>query len=300
MNIKNTSNTRYFNALSRIFTPFVLDSIAEKGYSPYLNEVCVHCGLISQLDKNQTFASFFDLVYGILLKNYRNEYIYKNVIAKNILLGKHSLATSRMLTELRVGKCKADVVIINGTSTVYEIKSEYDSFNRLEKQITSYLDMFDRINVITTEVQSEKLKTVLPESCGIMILTERNSISVVRDAQSNKVNIRLPVLFDSLRKQEYTQIVREYYGAVPDVPNTQLFGKCKELYCSMLKDAAYDMTMNILKQRTSAALLQNYIKNAPVSLYGYILNSSNTINNMTRFMNTLSKNINMALNPAQA
>lgn len=48
-----------------------------------------------------------------------------NVIANKILLGKHSLNTSHMLSEFRVGYNKADVVIINGTSSVYEIKSEY-------------------------------------------------------------------------------------------------------------------------------------------------------------------------------
>lgn len=135
----NNINFNYLNALSRIFTPLVLDNVAEKGYSSYLTEVCSNSLLLNNIDMDLPFAEFLNRVYSFLFKNYRNEYIYKNVIVNKILLGKHSLKTSQMLTEFRVGKCKADVVVLNCTSTVYEIKSELDSFNRLGKQLGVYM-----------------------------------------------------------------------------------------------------------------------------------------------------------------
>ncbi|MEI9986083.1 MAG: sce7726 family protein [Aliidongia sp.] len=52
-------------------------------------------------------------------------------VTQKILMGKHSLRTASMLNEFRAGSCKADLVILNGTATVYEIKSERDSLTRL-------------------------------------------------------------------------------------------------------------------------------------------------------------------------
>lgn len=147
----------YLPALGKIFSPLVMNNLAENGSSGYLTEVCSNSRIIDQIDTTISLKQFLEDIYDILQKNYRYEYIYKNVIANKILLGKHSLNTAHMLTEFRVGKCKADVVILNGTSTVYEIKSEYDSFARLNQQIQAYLDIFDFINIITSNSQAEKL-----------------------------------------------------------------------------------------------------------------------------------------------
>jgi hypothetical protein len=165
-------NPKYLNALARIFSPLVLDSIASKGHSSYLTETINNSSIYTQLDKDLSFAEFLNWIYDYLFNNYRNEYIYKNTIANKILLGKHSLSTSQMLTEFRVGKNKADVVVINGTSKVYEIKSEFDSIRRLENQIASYLQVFDHVNVITSEQQADKLRKELPEPVGILFFDQ--------------------------------------------------------------------------------------------------------------------------------
>ena len=205
-------NKKYLPAIGKIFSPIVLDNIAENGCSSYLEEVCINSGLIKLLDPKVSLGQFFDWTYNFLFKNYRNEYIYKNVIANKILLNRHSLNTTKMLTEFRVGNSKADVVLLNGASTVYEIKSQYDSFARLRKQIDSYIQIFDYINVITSAHQSEKLRNFLPNEIGILALTDRYTISTIRNAKSNKHNINPGVLFDSLRKNEYLMTIKEYYG----------------------------------------------------------------------------------------
>ena len=162
---------KYLPFIGRLFTPLVLDSLVQKRYSGYLSEVCANSGLFKQISMAMTVHQFFDRIYKYLLHNYRNEYIYKNAIANRILLEKHSLNASRMLTEFRVGQCKADAVILNGTSTVYEIKSEYDTFARLENQVKAYMAVFEHINVITSASQVVKLKSLLPFNVGILVLT---------------------------------------------------------------------------------------------------------------------------------
>lgn len=286
---------KYLPALGRVFSPIVLDSLAQKGYSPYLSEVCINSGLLERVDPATTLGEFFDWVYNLLFKNYRNEYIYKNVIANKILLGKHSLNTSQMLTEFRVGRSKADVVLLNGASTVYEIKSQYDSFARLEKQMRAYFEIFDYINVITSSSQVKKLDSILPNKAGILVLTNRNTISTIREPKSNKENINPDILFDSLRKAEYMRIIKEYYGTVPDVPNTQIYRECKKLFCEIPLVYAHDLTIKILKERTNSKRLKNFIDKAPSSISAYAMSICNEKNKMQKLLNRFDNNLNSLL-----
>ena len=215
----------------------------------------MNSGFVKKIDRSMNLGCFFDLVYDLLFKFYRNEYIYKNVITNKILLG-IILKTSNMLTEFRVGNNKADVVILNGTSTVYEIKSEFDTFNRLQNQLNAYLETFDYINVITSHSQAKRLVSILPEKIGILVLTDKNKISIIREALSNKENFNPARLFDSFRKPEYTAIINEYYGVIPDVPNTMIFDECKRPYCKIPSTIAHDLSFKILKKRTNAEVIK--------------------------------------------
>lgn len=282
---------KYYPTLSRFFSPIVLDSLAQKGYSSYLNEVCRNIGLFDKIDPAMTFREFIDCIYNFLFKNYRNEYVYKNVIANKILLSKHSLNTTQMLTEFRVGKSKADVVILNGSSTVYEIKSQYDSFIRLETQINSYFDIFDYVNVITSFSQAHKLESILPENTGILVLTDRNTISTIRNAKSNQENINLSILFDSLRKTEYLSVIKNYYGVLPNVPNTQIYQECKKLYCEIPLTYAHDLTIGILKNRNNSKRLKYFIDEAPSSLSAYAMSICNKKENVQNLLDQLDKDV---------
>lgn len=289
--IINNIDNKYFPALGKLFTPIVINSLTQKNYSPYLAEVCTNSGLLNKIDLSMTLGNFFDSVYNFLFKNYKNEYIYKNVIANKILLGKHSLNTSQMLMEFRVGISKADVVLLNGTSTVYEIKSEYDSFVRLEKQIQSYCNVFDYINVITTDRQANKISAFLPDKIGILTLTNKNTISTIRESKSNKENINLAILFDSLRKDEYTYIIKQYYGLIPDVPNTQIYKLCKELFCNIPISDAHDITINVLKKRNNTKILKDFVEQAPSSIIAYILSIGNQEKQMKKLIAIFNKEI---------
>jgi hypothetical protein len=200
-----------------------------------------------------------------------------------------------MLTEFRAGKCKADVVILNGSSSVYEVKSEYDSFKRLEKQISEYLKLFDRINVITSDSQIVKLKTLLPLEIGIQVLTSRNTISTIREAKSNLLNIDTDILFNSLRKDEYIALIKDYYGAIPDLPNTLLFKACKKLYCEIAVEDAHHLTINILRNRSNNQFIKDYLEMIPPSLTAYALTIGYKGYNIKRFTSLIERNLGQCL-----
>ena len=297
MDSQGIIDRKFLPALSRVFTPIVMDSLTQRGFSPYLSEVCINSGFFEKISPSITVGDFFDEVYNLLFKSYRNEYIYKNVIANKILLGRHSLNTSHMLTEFRVGNNKADVIILNGASTVYEIKSEYDNFNRLQNQIQSYLEIFDYINVITSISQVKKLSSILPDKVGILVLTDRNTISTFREAESNKENFNPAKLFDSFRKIEYMRIVNEYYGNLPDVPNTLIFKECKKLYCKIPPIYAHDLAIKILKGRTNREILKDFIRKAPSSISAYAMSICDQERKMFKLMNLLHGSIDSLLIP---
>lgn len=92
-------------------------------------------------------------------EGYRHEYIYKAAPTHKILLGKHSLHSASVINEFRVGECKADVAILNGTATVYEVKSERDSLAWLERQIRANATVFAKVYVIASESHIQAVLT---------------------------------------------------------------------------------------------------------------------------------------------
>src|SRR5581483_570090 len=139
-------------AISRLFSSSVIREMARKGKSPIFARLASKSFLVDSRTEKQQVSSIFDKAFALLEREgFRHEYVYKAALTHKILLGRHSLQTASMLNEFRVGQCKADLVILNGTSTVYEVKSERDSLARLERQIAAYRTVFARVYVIAAE-----------------------------------------------------------------------------------------------------------------------------------------------------
>lgn len=284
-------DSKYNAGLARFFHSGVLNDLVRKGHSDFFNEIVSVSGIYKVIDKEIALRDFLQTVYSHLCINYRNEYIYKNAIANNILLGKHSLNTSFMLTEFRVADCKADVVVINGTSNVYEIKSEFDSVERLNRQIAAYEKVFDMIHIITSPSQVKKVVDYVPEHIGIMSLSKRNSISTVRDAQPRNGYVSPESIFDSLRKPEYSAIIQEHYGYIPDVPNTQVYKVCRELFSKLPPEVAHDSMVKSLKKRGKCRLLKEFIETSPECLRAYTLSSGLNVKEFIRFRDLLNAKV---------
>jgi len=288
MKTGDTIESCYFQAIGRIFSPIVMDCIAELGYSKYLVEVCLNSGLSKQVKPTTTFGQFLDFVYSFLSFNYRNEYVYKNSIANEVLLKRHSLSNSTIINEFRVGRNKADVVILNGTSSVYEIKTDYDSFVRLDDQIKTYSQIFEFVNVITSPSTTKKIINFLPDNIGLFALQKDNSLSIIKEPKSNLENINLAVLFDSLHQCEYTEIIKSFYGYIPNVPNTVIFSECKTLFKSIPIEIAHQLTIEILKQRNKSRHLSDFIKIAPKSLSAYAFSNANDDKKLRKLLPVLN------------
>lgn len=100
----------------------------------------------------------------IILKYYPNETSIKSSFINNVLLKSNNHIS---IFELRVGKSRADLCKINGTSIAYEIKTDLDNLQRLKKQLQDYMNIFEKVYVICSTKRSEHVKDLLPPECGL-------------------------------------------------------------------------------------------------------------------------------------
>ena len=168
-------------------------------------------------------------IYGLLDKEYRNEYFYKNTILNKLLLHVHSIRTTTALRELPIGKSKADFVLINGKAVVYEIKTELDNFERLGDQVANYYKAFDHVVVVTSIENEREILNFkgIPDTVGIYLLQKNGYFKRLREPVKNDAYIDSEVLFKLLRKQEYLSIILDYYGRVPDVNQFEFIRRAK-------------------------------------------------------------------------
>lgn len=285
------------SALARLFSSGVIRELAQRGHSPLLGRLLSELNLSGSLPSASTLGDFLDWAFSEFRKrDNRHEYIYKNAIAQKVLLGVHSLNTACMLTEFRAGECKADVVILNGTSTVYEIKSERDDLGRLERQLAEYLKVFQYVQVITGEKRLGALERLVPNEVGIQVLTGRYTIQEHRSASSNIPNIFPEQVFESLQRSEYLAILDRYGIPVPDVPNTQIHSVAKRLFVSLTAEQAHQGMVDVLKETRNPMALREFIQSVPDALKAAAISVPLAKSERSRLLEALTTDLQTAFN----
>ena len=257
-------NVQYFSYLSTLFSPRILGEIANYDFSSF-SRVLHETNFESKIQSTDTLNVIFDKVFDFLTKHYCNEYVYKNSIANDILLKHHRWDASCLLNELRVEDSKADIVILNGTSSVYEIKTELDSFDRLDKQLRAYLKVFDRVHVVTHPTSSQKLLEDLPQNVGLIELTNKNHLKTVKKHVSNKANVHPSAIFNLFRKNEYTKVLRKFCNInLSGIPNTKIYDVAKQRFEKLPPVDAHKFMLNELRKRKMHNL--EHVDDVPKSL----------------------------------
>jgi hypothetical protein len=81
---------------------------------------------------------------------------------------------------------RADVAVINGRLSGFEIKSDHDSLARLPQQIASYSAVFERVTLVTTAAHLNKATIYVPEWWGILVAHPTVPFRVIRSARMNR------------------------------------------------------------------------------------------------------------------
>lgn len=254
-------------AAARLFSSAVVQEMARSGRSPLFSRLASESTLTDLMSEGDCVGRFFDVAFNFLKrKAYRYEYAYKSAITHKVLLGVHSLRTASMLTEFRIGGCKADLAILNGTSTVYEIKSERDNLSRLTNQVLTYRRVFAKVNIITGENHLEGVRDLVPKEVGILLLNDRFQISTIREAVNRPENIDPRTVFESVHRSEAEEILTRMGGTVPSVPNTRFHAAMLDIFEKLPPSQLHECMIAVLKETRSMLPLSILTDALPKSL----------------------------------
>ena len=266
----NTNNL----VLNKLFTQSVFQSLV-RGHENEIYHTIVQRYIVQPDGKSN--GELISEIYRFMEKNYRNEYFYQNTLLNKLLLGKHSVNTTTALTQIPIGQSKADFILINGKAVVYEIKSDLDSFDRLDTQLKDYYKAFNHVCVVTSEHYFDKLLDILHNTpVGICVLTKRGTISSVlrKDMVEDNSFLNHQSIFRLLHKAEFERIVEEYYGELPHISQVFFYDACFSRFSQIPIQQAYEMAVKQLKKRNQ--IVSHRIENIPYELRSliYFFNSS--------------------------
>ena len=255
------------NYLNKIFTIPYLDSIQNsRHFQSILSD--------KNISLPATYKSVISDLYQELKLNHRNEYFYKNELLNSLLIQNGKISFCSALTELPVANSKTDMIFIdeNNVGTVYEIKTELDTLNRLESQIQDYYKAFSYIYVVTSANHLHQLEQVLEgTNVGIIELTNDNEFVYRKEAAYNANSLSHDVLFRILRKKEFESIVLKYFGKLPGVSDFVYYGTCLELLKNLDIVLFQKEGMSCLRKRNLIRDVESFTDNVPyeLSFYGY-------------------------------
>lgn len=268
-------NIRVF---SRVFSRPVFEALA-KGREP--SNVLDFVSFSDEMKKDgQPLHTFFSECYKELSRNYRNEYVYKTEVANRIVFGRHSPRTSSLLSELHVGKSIVDIAIFNGTSTAYEIKTEYDTPRRLQTQTPDYLKAFDKVYVVTHPNLSEKYAEIVPDKVGVIALNNRGSLKIVKNAESNLANVDILYIFRMLKRSEYLPAIEKFIGEKINLPNGLIYAFCEDIFKKIPQDLAHNIYINAMRGRTTSDDIVSFVNCLPSCLR--VLGMSSALSSVQR------------------
>jgi len=200
--------------------------------------------------EKRSYSDILNFTYKELEHNYRNEYVYKNALLNEKILKSYGFRSTTVLNEFKIGKSIADFVLLNGEAKIFEIKTDLDGFDKLSKQILDYQKFANKVYIVVSSKNINKITNLYKTTpVGIIEYTTTKKLKTVKEAENYNFSFNHSIIFKTLRKQEYLEIVTDYFGFVPDVPNTQIFKKCFELTESINILEFQKLAFNKIKER---------------------------------------------------
>jgi hypothetical protein len=275
--------------LERVFSHGVIRELSRFGASPILTDVLRESGLGNCLDPDTDLRSTFEFAFThIACKDARSDYVFRAAVVQNVLLGEHDLASASIVSEMNVGTARADLVVFNGTSTVYEIKSERDSLSRLEGQLTNYQKVFGRIYLITGDRHIDRLLNFLPEEIGIKSVNRDGMMIPVRTATDQSKNVDVATIFDTLRFKEIVDIMSNFgFESVTELTACSR-EDLREGFVKLPPSAVHAEMVKVLRRSRSALPISTLIEMAPASARALCLSIKLTKRERERLMHCFS------------
>lgn len=274
-----------YRSFSQIFSPASFKKAFREDSSSMLQRK------LKRYDSDNSSATnghIIQKLYSELKDNYRNEYLYKNALLNDLILRKYSIDTTTVFNEFKIGSSVADFVLLNGEIKIFEVKTELDKLDKLEKQIEDYCQFADKVIVVADAKHITKLMNLYSATTiGIVELTEQGKLKTFKEAQNNSLKFNHETIFKTLRKGEYLNIIEDYFGEIPDVPNTKIFKECLEISKKINILDFQKLVLKTLKQRKIKT--PDMLINAPYELKHICYSLDFTYKEYAKMYNFLNK-----------
>lgn len=200
-------------------------------------------------NKGKSYLQFLRNTYRLLQKRYQNEYVLKNEILNKWVKEELRKNDSIIYNELSIGKARADLVLFNGVSTVFEIKTELDDISRLKHQLENYNKIFNKVYVVVP-IEESNLYFDFDSNVGIITYDSvSHKLHKMREARYS-IDIHIDVLMEVLHTKEYLQICENYYGKLPESLNAfNQFDICKKIISEVPKKEINSVFIKKMKER---------------------------------------------------
>lgn len=199
--------------------------------------------------QNWTYLKYLKKIYKTIEREYQNEYILKNSFLNQWLREELGGDDSVIFNEYRVGKAIADLVMFNGVSKAFEIKTELDSNARLENQLENYRKAFNEVYVIVPE---SRLSLYYKQKKDIGIISFRKDIkkkfTLIRKAK-NRLLIDPKTIMNILHTKEYKTIVKTYYDRLPKMTSFNQYNICNKLMSKIPSSSLNELYLKTMKSR---------------------------------------------------
>jgi hypothetical protein len=165
---------------------------------------------------------------------------------------------TKVFNEFRVGDSVADLVMFNGKSKAFEIKTEFDSNKRLNLQIENYRKAFNQIYLVVPDSKLY-IYSKIDESIGLITFnnnekTERFTLQ--RDAIIND-EVDCETIMKVLHTNEYKSIVESFYGKLPTMTSFNQYNVCSELIMKIPNNELNKQFIEKMKNRNLENTLSN-------------------------------------------
>lgn len=264
-----------YTILNRMFTQKnIKDLIYRNNSNVYENIIREYFAVVD----NCTNLDLINEIYKLLSKQYRNEYFYENTLVNKLLFGVHSPNTTVALSQIPISESKADFILINGRATVFEIKTDLDSFYRLESQLESYYKAFKYITVVTSEDKFNEIYKLLEDTpVGINVITKQDTISrtIKKDPKKMTSSLDHKVIFDMLHKSEFENIIYKHFQKLPEVAPAYYYDECFTMFKKIAMENIQKDILIEIKNRKSISVERFKTIPYPLKAISYFLNLNN-------------------------
>lgn len=263
--------------LTKFFSRKMICNLSADGWSQIYQDAVLR--FVSNSEE-KTNRGCIDGVYRYLSSNYKDEYYCKNEMLNQLVSSEDAA-----IVELPVAGSIADFIIVNDSTTVYEIKTALDNFERLESQISDYFKAFAKVAVV---IPSKKLDSLLQKiddpKIGIVIEVD-GQLSVYREPTVDMSRLSHRAMFGILRKTEYRAIIKQWFGSLPEVSDFEYYERCCALFSQIPTSEAYPLFVDALKNRK----LQQNISDIPYGFRGLVYFMKSSRREYTRFLSFLDQ-----------